>query len=127
RLELGGKEHLLLKDHCEKIGITFLSTPFDEESADLLEQLGVPLYKLASGEITNKALLQHVARKGRPVILSTGMSELAEVSEAVGWIRAVSNAPLTILHCLSEYPAPAEQVNLAAMDTLREALGLPVG
>jgi N-acetylneuraminate synthase/N,N'-diacetyllegionaminate synthase len=87
----------------------------------------VPCFKLPSGEITNKALLQHVASKGRPMILSTGMSELSEVAQAVGWIRAVSKAPLTLLHCLSEYPAPADQVNLAAMDTLRAAFGLPVG
>jgi N-acetylneuraminate synthase/N,N'-diacetyllegionaminate synthase len=127
RLELNAKEHRLIKERCDRAGIQFLSTPFDESSADLLDELGVRLFKLPSGEITNKALLEHVARKGKPVILSTGMSELAEVERAVGWLKAVSPAPITLLHCLSEYPAPADQVNLAAMDTLRDAFGLPVG
>ncbi len=127
RLELDWKAHRLIKERCEKEGILFLSTPFDEGSADLLDKLGVSLFKLPSGEITNKALLQHVARKGRPLILSTGMSELSEVADAVGWIREVSEAPLTLLQCVSEYPAPADEANLAAMDTLREAFALPAG
>jgi N,N'-diacetyllegionaminate synthase len=127
KLQLSDADHRALAEHCRAIGITFLSTPFDEASADLLDALGVPLFKLPSGELTNKPLLQHVARKGKPLILSTGMSTLAEVAEAVGWIRAVSGAPLTVLHCLTEYPAPASQANLRAMDTLREALGVPVG
>ncbi len=127
KLQLSDADTRALAEHCKAIGLTFLSTPFDEASADLLDGLGVPLFKLPSGELTNKPLLQHVARKGKPLILSTGMSTLAEVAEAVGWLRAVSVAPLTVLHCLTEYPAPADQANLRAMDTLRETLGLPVG
>jgi N,N'-diacetyllegionaminate synthase len=127
KLQLSDADTRVVATHCKAIGLTFLSTPFDEASADLLEELGVPLFKLPSGELTNKPLLQHVARKGRPLILSTGMSTLAEAVEAVRWIRAVSAAPLTVLHCLTEYPAPASQANLRAMDTLRETLGLPVG
>ena len=93
----------------------------------MLARIGVPLFKLPSGEITNKSLLEHVARKGKPLILSTGMSDMLEVGRAVGWIRAATSAPLTLLHCVTEYPAPADQVNLAAMDALRAAFGLPVG
>jgi N-acetylneuraminate synthase len=127
KLELPDAALRELAAHCRAIGITFLSTPFDEASADLLDALGVPLFKLPSGEITNKPLLRHVARKGKPLILSTGMSTLAEVADAIGWIREVSASPLTVLHCLSEYPAPADQANLRAMDTLRDHFGLPVG
>lgn len=126
-LQLSADAHRELAAHCAKIGITFLSTPFDEASADFLDGLGVPTFKLPSGEITNKALLQHVARKGKPMILSTGMSTLAEVADAVRWIREVSTGSLTLLHCLTEYPAPVEQVNLRAMDTMREHFGLPAG
>ncbi|MBI2789645.1 MAG: N-acetylneuraminate synthase [Elusimicrobia bacterium] len=127
RLELDEAAHRRLQAHSRRAGIEFLSTPFDEDSADLLERLDVPLFKIPSGEITNKALIEHVARKGRPLILSTGMSDLGEVKRAVGWIRAVSAAPLTVLHCVTEYPAPADQVNLRAMAAMRDALGLPVG
>lgn len=127
RLELDEAAHRQLHEHAGRLGIAFLSTPFDEDSVDLLVDLDVGLLKIGSGELTNKPLLEHAARSGKPIILSTGMSTLQEVSEAVGWIQALSKAPLTLLHCLSEYPAPAEQVNLRAMDTLSSAFGLPVG
>ncbi|MEK7857824.1 MAG: N-acetylneuraminate synthase [Elusimicrobiota bacterium] len=127
RLELSDGDHQRLFEHCAKAGILFLSTPFDEESADMLDRLGVDRFKLPSGELTNKALLRHVAGKGKPLILSTGMSTLAEVRRAVGWIFSRRRVPLTLLHCVTEYPAPADEVNLRAMDTLREAFGLPVG
>ncbi len=126
-LELDAAAHRRLRDLCRKLRIDFLSSPFDEDSADMLDRLGVKLFKLPSGEITNRPLIEHVARKGRPIILSTGMSDAAEVSAAVGWIESLSDAPLTLLHCVSQYPAPIDQVNLRAMDTLREAFGLPVG
>lgn len=127
RLELDEDSHVRLKARCRRRGILFLSTPFDEESADLLDRLGVPAFKLPSGEITNRGLLEHVARKRKPIILSTGMSDLAEVRAAVGWIRGAGNRDLTLLHCVTEYPAPVEQVNLRAMLSLRAAFGLPVG
>lgn len=126
-LELSREAHLSLRESAHREGIIFLSTPFDEDSADLLDSLGVPLFKLPSGEITNKLLLQHVARKNKPLILSTGMSSLEEVARAVGWIREVSQAPLTLLHCVTEYPAPADQSNLRSLETMRRAFGLPVG
>lgn len=130
RLELSEADHRALLARCRRAGIQFLSTPFDVESADLLARLGLKVFKLPSGELTNKGLLEHVARLRRPIILSTGMSTLAEVRAAVGWIRRAGGArraPLTLLHCVTEYPAPAGEVNLRAMDTLRKAFGLPVG
>jgi N-acetylneuraminate synthase/N,N'-diacetyllegionaminate synthase len=127
KLELGVRDHERIIARCRRIGIVFMSTPFDEDSADLLKRLGVRRFKLPSGEITNKGLLQHVAAKGLPMILSTGMADLAEVSKAVGWIREKSKAPLTLLQCVTEYPAPVDQINLKAMATMRAAFGLPVG
>jgi N,N'-diacetyllegionaminate synthase len=128
RLELDEKDHDLLIKHCRQVGIEFLSSPFDMQSADLLATKGVRLFKIPSGEITNFALLEHVARKGRPVILSTGMSTLGEVEEAVAVLQGGEEAiELTLLHCVTEYPAPYAEVNLRAMQTLRTAFGLPVG
>lgn len=126
-LELSEQDHKLLLKRCARAGIEFMSTPFDEESADMLARLGVKRFKAPSGEITNKRLLEHLAAKGKPLILSTGMSTLAEVKRAVGWILKKRRVPLTVLHCVTEYPAPASQVNLRAMDTLRDALRLPIG
>ena len=126
-LELDNSAHSALFSFCKRHGIEFLSTPFDEESADMLERLGVQRFKLASGDITHRALIEHVARKRKPLLLSTGMSSLSEVRQAVSWIRALARAELTVLHCLTEYPAPIGQVNLRAMDTMRNALNLPVG
>jgi N,N'-diacetyllegionaminate synthase len=127
RLELDAKAHQRLIDHCRKLGIQFLSSPFDLQSADLLAAMGVPLFKVPSGEITNLPFLQHLARKGLPLIVSTGMSTLGEVEEAVNVLQAEGVNDLTLLHCVTEYPAPYAEVNLRAMQTLRTAFGLPVG
>lgn len=127
RLELDEAAHRRLMESARRIGIEFLSTPFDVESADRLERLEMARYKIPSGEITHRRLIEHVARKKKPIILSTGMSDLDEVRRAIEWIRAVSSSPLTVLHCVTEYPAPPDQINLRAMDALREAFGLPVG
>jgi N,N'-diacetyllegionaminate synthase len=127
RLELKPEAHRGLQEHCARRGILFLSTPFDEVSADLLETLDVPAFKLGSGEVTNWPLLAHIARKGRPLILSTGMSTLDEVAAAVAVVRDAGDPPLALLHCVSAYPAPAEEANLHAMGALTEAFGVPVG
>jgi N-acetylneuraminate synthase len=127
RLELDAAAHRRLIDHCRQIGIQFLSSPFDMQSADLLATLDVPLYKVPSGEITNLPFLQHLAGKGRPLILSTGMSTLGEVEEAVHVLQGAGATQLTLLHCVTEYPAPYAEVNLRAMQTLKAAFGLPVG
>jgi N,N'-diacetyllegionaminate synthase len=127
RLELDAAAHQHLIDRCRQIGIQFLSSPFDTQSADLLATMDVPLFKVPSGEITNLPFLRHLARKGRPLILSTGMSTLGEVEEAVNVLQAAGASQLTLLHCVTEYPAPYSEVNLRAMLTLKCAFGLPVG
>lgn len=127
KLELSPAAHRRLMAHCRRSGIEFLSTPFDEESADLLDQMGVRMFKVASGEITNSALLTHIARKGKPVILSTGMSTLDEVAAAIRTLRAAGDPPLALLHCVSSYPARPQDANLRAMRTMALRFRLPVG
>jgi sialic acid synthase SpsE len=127
RLELSVADHRKLIEHCKQIGIQFLSSPFDEQSADLLAEMDLPLYKVPSGEITNLPFLEYIARKGKPIILSTGMSTLGEVEEAIEVLRGAGTDQLTLLHCVTEYPAPYEEVNLRAMQTLKTAFRLPVG
>jgi N,N'-diacetyllegionaminate synthase len=127
RLELDASAHQGLINHCRQIGIQFLSSPFDAQSADLLDTMNVPLFKIPSGEITNLPFLEHLARKHRPLILSTGMSTLGEVEEAVHALQAAGATQLSLLHCVTEYPAPYAEVNLRAMQTLKSAFGLPVG
>jgi sialic acid synthase SpsE len=116
-----------LRDHAISRRITFLSTPFDERSADLLADLDMPAYKIASYEVVHLPLLRHVARKGKPVLISTGMASLGEIEEAITAVRAEGNDQIAIFHCPIGYPVPAELVNLAVIDTLRQAFGLPVG
>lgn len=127
RLELDEDAHRRLIKHCDEIGIQFLSSPFDKKSADLLASMNLPIFKVPSGEITNIPFLEHIARKGKPIILSTGMSTLGEVEEAVRVLQESGAAKLTLLHCVTEYPAPYDEVNLRAMLTLRQAFGLPTG
>jgi N-acetylneuraminate synthase len=127
RLELSREAHDVLKRQCDDRKLVFLSTPFDEDSVDFLDQLGVPAFKVASGEVTNTPLLARVARTGKPIILSTGMAYLAEVQDAVAVLRASGNDALIVLHCVSDYPADPADANLRAMATMREALGVPVG
>jgi len=116
-----------LQAHAVRRGLVFLSTPFDEPSADFLFELGMPAFKVASGELTNHGFLAHLARKGRPMVVSTGMSTLAEVAAAVEVIRGAGAPPLALLHCVSSYPADAADCNLRAIDTLASAFGCPVG
>jgi N-acetylneuraminate synthase len=127
KLELGVDDFQMLMEECRQQGILFMSTPFDEESADLLDLLGMNAFKIGSGEVTNLPLLIHIARKGKPVILSTGMSYLNEVDVAVRSIGSAGNDQLALLHCTSNYPADPAQVNLRAMHTLAQAFQVPVG
>jgi len=126
RLELPREWHEQLRDLARSHGLAFLSTPFDEASADLLEQLGVPAYKIASYDLTHLPLLRYIAGKGKPTMLSTGMGTLGEIEEAVSVFRA-KGVPVAILHCPLGYPPPLNTVNLAAIDTLRRAFDIPVG
>ena len=125
-LELSEHDHRTIQDRCAQLGVCFLSTPFDENAADMLERLGVAAFKIPSGELTNVLLIDHIARKKRTIVLSTGMSNLDEVAEAVDRIRACG-APLALLQCTSAYPADAASVNLRAMRTMADAFKVPVG
>lgn len=116
-----------IQNYCKAAGILFLSTPFEESSADVLESLDVPAFKIPSGEITNFPFLEHVARKGRPMIVSTGMSDLEEVRAAVDVIRNCSDSELILLHCVSSYPANPARVNLRSLNTLAQEFSVPVG
>ena len=127
RLELSPDDHKHLKSFCEEKGLIFLSSPFDEESADYLEKLDVPCFKVPSGEITNLPFLAHLARKGRPLIVSTGMATIGEIEQALEIMRETGNEHICLLHCTSSYPAPATDCNLRAINTLRQAFQLPVG
>ncbi len=129
RLELTTAMHVELIAHCRRQGIGFLSTGFDIESLDLLAALDIQLFKIPSGEITNLPYLQHVGRMGKPIILSTGMSNMAEVRAAVDVLDQAGTLrqQITILHCNTEYPTPMRDVNLRAMLSIRDALGVQVG
>lgn len=127
KLELPARDFKSLSDYARKKGTIFLSTPFDKGSADLLDRLGAPAFKIGSGEITNFPLLKHIAGKHKPVILSTGMSTLDEVSEAVEVLLKEGSGEIALLHCVSCYPARIGDTNLKAMDTLKRTFNLPVG
>lgn len=118
-----------LKEYCDKVGIGFMSTPFDLVSIDVLEPLDMDYYKIPSGEITNLPYLRKIASKHRPVILSTGMCEVEEVEAALQVLElgGVKRSDIIVLHCNTEYPTPMDDVNLRAMDDLRRSLGVEVG
>ena len=127
KLELSERMHMDLMEYCDKKRIRFLSTPFDTDSLRLLVELGIPIIKIPSGEITNLPYLKAVARTGKEVLLSTGMSSLAEVREAVWLLKKNGTRKITVLHCNTQYPTPMEDVNLNAMLTIRNELHVPVG
>lgn len=118
-----------MKEYCDSIGIRFLSTPFDLDSIDILKPLEMDLWKIPSGEITNLPYLRKIASMGQPVVMSTGMSRLGEVDDAVGVLLdgGLTLDMITLLHCNTEYPTPYTDVNLRAMLTLRDAIGCRVG
>lgn len=129
RLELPRTEHAMLIDHCAARGIGFFSTGFDLDSLDFLHGLGLAQFKVPSGEITNLPYLRRVAEFGKDIILSTGMASMGEIEAAVGAIEAAGlpRERITVLHCTTEYPAPFDEVNLHAMNTIGRAFGVPVG
>ncbi|HWZ27813.1 MAG TPA: N-acetylneuraminate synthase family protein [Gemmatimonadales bacterium] len=113
--------------HCRVRGITFCSSVFSPEEADLLERLDVPFFKIASMDVVNLPLLDYVARKGRPVVISTGMATLAEIEQAVETVRRAGNAQTVLLHCVSIYPPDYEMIHLRNLKTLSRAFDVPVG
>ena len=129
KLEMPEKWHHDLKEYSNSKGIKFLSTGFDEESVDFLDRLGVDLFKIPSGEITNKPFLQHIARKGKDIVLSTGMANLKEVKSALDvlYLEGIKKSQVTVLHCNTEYPTPMEDVNLLAMKQMTKDLKVKVG
>jgi N,N'-diacetyllegionaminate synthase len=114
-----------LAAHCKSCGVTFLSSPFSLEAVDLLEAVGVSAYKVPSGEVTNLPLLDRIATTGKPVFLSSGMSDWAELDAAVAALR--TGGPVTVLQCTSAYPCPDERVGLNVLSQMSQRWGLPVG
>lgn len=127
RLELSYDDFRKIKAHCDKIGIQFASTADEEESLDFLISLGIPFIKIGSGEITNIPYLRIMGSKKLPVIISSGMSTLAEVDVALAELRNAGATDIILLHCTTNYPCPMQDVNLKAMLTLKEAFKIPVG
>ena len=127
RLELSYETEMDLFQYCKQRGILVLSSPFDEESVDFLGRLGIAAFKIPSGEITNLPFLERASGYGIPMILSTGMSNLKEVETAVRTIRHAGDPPLILLHCVSDYPARAADINLRAMHTMERTFHVPVG
>lgn len=125
-LELKHDEFRELQSYANSVGILFFSTPDEEYSADFLDSIEVPIFKIGSAELTNIPFLLHISAKLKPIILSTGMATLGEVERAVNQIQEL-NDQLCILHCVSQYPAAPRDCNLLAMDTLKSAFQLPVG
>ena len=121
------EQHWELKKYCDQTGIEFCSTPFSTKEADLLDDLGVHFFKIASMDINNPSLVAHIARKQKPILLSTGMSTLAEIEKAVEVIESEGNSQIVLLHCVSIYPPEYKDINLNNITMLRQSFGLPVG
>ena len=125
--EVSAAAHVELRDYAADLGLVFFSTPGFYDDVDLLEDLGVPLYKTGSDDLTNYPFLDYIARRGKPLIISTGMCSLAEIEQAVSTVHAAGNDQLALLHCVVGYPAPIDQANLRVVETLRSAFGVEVG
>jgi len=119
--------HHELKELAEKLGLVFFSTPFDKTAVDFLEELGVPAYKIASFEITDIPLIEYVASKGKPVMISTGIATLSDIEEALRACERAGNDQIVLLKCVSAYPAPLEDVNLRTIPSMAETFGCPAG
>jgi sialic acid synthase SpsE len=126
RMQLTAAEHRALKKYAESLGLIFLSSPFSEKAADLLTDIGVSAFKIASGEVTNIPFLRYLARKRKPMLLSTGMSTIKEIDRAVDEILKY-NSNLVLMQCTSKYPCPYEDAGLDMIPQLKKRYGLPVG
>ena len=124
---LRDEQHRELKEYCDNVGIDFCSTPFSAEEADLLAELEVPFYKIASMDINNHRLLKHVASKDKPVILSTGMATLGEIENAIETVTSSGNDKIVLLHCISIYPPEYPDIHLNNIPMLKQTFGYPVG
>ena len=121
------EQHIELKQYCNSMGIEFCSSSFSKNEADLLEKMKVPFYKVASMDINNLSFLEYIARKRKPVLLSTGMASLSEIETAIKTIERTENREIILLHCISIYPPVYEDINLNNIPMLRQAFGYPVG
>jgi N-acetylneuraminate synthase len=126
RVNLSPKPHAELMRHCQRVGIQYLCTPFCAKAADVLEDLGVEAFKIGSGEMTNIPMLRHIARKGKPMLVSTGMATLEEIRETVKALKE-EGAEFVLMNCTSAYPPRYEEVNLGFIPRLREMFGVLVG
>ncbi len=128
-LELSEAQHAQIQAHCQAIGIEFFSTPFSLDAVDLLQRLGVKRFKLSSGELTHRALVEHAAATQLPLLMSTGMGTMAEIHEALSWVRAARGHldQVVVMHCTSAYPAHDDTLNLTAMHQMRRELGVAIG
>lgn len=124
KLELSYNQFEELKKYCENKGIIFMSTPFDIESADFLNSIGLEAFKISSGDLTNIPLLEHIAGFNKPIILSSGMAVLGEIEEAVMSLKNKGMSDIAVLHCTSNYPAALETVNLRAMNTIKDSFNV---
>ena len=127
KLELPFEQFRSIKKYCEEKNILFLSTPFDLDSIDFLEEIQIPFWKIPSGEITNLPYLEKIARTGKDVIMSTGMSNMEEIEMALSVLKKNGAGKITLLHCNTEYPTPFGDVNLRAMQAMEETFRVPVG
>ena len=127
KLELSHDAFVRIETHCRQRGILFLSTPFDEESADFLDRMGMAAFKVGSGDLTHHAHLRHLAAKGRPVLLSTGMADWTEVEEAMEVLHRAGADAIALFHCVSSYPAPPGDCHLRVVGALAERFGVPAG
>lgn len=127
KIELPYDAFTKIKEHCDQIGITFISTADDSESLDFLIRLGIPFIKIGSGDIGNVSYLKEIGSKKLPILLSTGMSNLADIDISLRALREGGASDITLLHCTTSYPCPYDKVNLKAMNTIGEAFHLPVG
>lgn len=121
KLELSYDEFIKLKDYCDNKDIIFMSTPFDFESADFLNSMGIEAFKIGSGDLTNIPLLEHISKYKKPVILSSGMATLGEIEDAIVSLKNTGVEEIAVLHCTSNYPAAIETINLKAMNTIKDA------
>ncbi|TAD86485.1 MAG: N-acetylneuraminate synthase [Bacteroidetes bacterium] len=126
RMEFTLEQWVGIKQHCDAVGVEFMSSPFSNAAVDILEEVGVKRYKIGSGEVTNTLLLEKIVRTGKPVIVSSGMSNLEELDTAINYLKQ-HNIDITLLQCTTAYPTQPTQWGLNAMDVLRQRYGLPVG
>jgi N,N'-diacetyllegionaminate synthase len=129
KLELSKEDHLVLIEYCKSKNIKFLSTAFDLDSVDFLEELNIDLWKVPSGEITNLPYLRKIGALGKPIIISTGMADMNEIEAAINAVVTAGTSPdkITVLHCNTEYPTPMRDVNLNAMNSIKNKFNVPVG